>query len=162
MTPGSRCRPYGQAWVPPSRLVKSLSMPSSRDHTSGVPQERRLVTVLFADMVGSTTLTVSNDAEVVRERLSFLFERARGVLEAHGATVEKFIGDAVMAVFGVPRGHEDDAERAVRAAYALLATFAADAEGPIQRVELRIGINTGEVATGAGGGDQFLATGQAV
>lgn len=120
------------------------------------------MTVLFADMVGSTTLTVSNDAEVVRERLSTLFERARGILEAHGATVEKFIGDAVMAVFGVPRGHEDDAERAVRAAYALLAAFASDAEGPIQRVELRIGINTGEVATGAGGGEQFLATGQAV
>lgn len=120
------------------------------------------MTVLFADMVGSTTLTVSNDAEVVRERLALLFDRAREVLEGHGATVEKFIGDAVMAVFGVPRAHEDDAERAVRAAHALLAAFAAHAEGPIQRVELRVGINTGEVATGGGGGDQLLATGQAV
>ena len=127
-----------------------------------VPQERRLVTVLFADMVGSTTLTVSNDAEVVRERLAGLFERARAVLEAHGATVEKFIGDAVMAVFGIPVTHEDDAERAVRAAHGLIAAFAADSEGPIQRIELRIGINTGEVATGSGGRDQFLATGEAV
>jgi len=120
------------------------------------------VTVLFADMVGSTTLTVSNDAEVVRERLASLFARARSVLEEHGATVEKFIGDAVMAVFGIPGAHEDDAQRAVRAAHALLASFSTAADGPIQRVELRIGINTGEVATGTAGGDQFLATGEAV
>jgi class 3 adenylate cyclase len=127
-----------------------------------VPQERRLVTVLFADMVGSTTLTVTNDAEVVRERLEGLFDRARAILMDHGATVEKFIGDAVMAVFGVPVTHEDDAERAVRAAHALIFAFAAENDGPIERVELRVGINSGEVATGASGGDQFLVTGEAV
>jgi class 3 adenylate cyclase len=127
-----------------------------------VPQERRLVTVLFADMVGSTTLTVTNDAEVVRERLEGLFERARAILVDHGATVEKFIGDAVMAVFGVPVAHEDDAERAIRAAQALIGAFAAENDGPIQRVELRVGVNSGEVATGGSSGDQFLVTGEAV
>jgi class 3 adenylate cyclase len=128
-----------------------------------VPQERRLVTVLFADIVGSTTLTVSNDPEVVRERISALFDRTREILVEHGATVEKFIGDAVMAVFGIPSAHEDDAERAVRAAHALLVAFADPNIGPMQRVELRIGLNTGEVATGGGGGgDQFLVTGESV
>lgn len=120
------------------------------------------MTVLFADMVGSTTLTVTNDAEVVRERLQGLFERARGILVDHGATVEKFIGDAVMAVFGVPAAHEDDAERAIRAAQALVGAFAAENDGPIQRIELRVGVNSGEVATGSAAGDQFLVTGEAV
>ena len=119
------------------------------------------MTVLFADIVGSTTLTVSNDPEVVRERLSGLFDRTRDILVQHGATVEKFIGDAVMAVFGIPLAHEDDAERAVRAAHALLVAFASPNVGPMQRVELRVGLNTGEVATGSGG-DQFLVTGESV
>jgi class 3 adenylate cyclase len=143
--------------------VLSLQEPSSDGRIlCRVPQERRLVTVLFADMVGSTTLTVTNDAEVVRERLEGLFDRARAILVDHGATVEKFIGDAVMAVFGVPVAHEDDAERAIRAAQALVGAFAAENEGPIQRVELRVGVNSGEVATGGSSGDQFLVTGEAV
>lgn len=120
------------------------------------------MTVLFADIVGSTTLTVSNDPEVVRERLAELFAHARAILVEHGATVEKFIGDAVMAVFGVPTAHEDDAERAVRAASALVGAFAAASGGPLQRVELRVGINTGEVATGSSESDQFLVTGESV
>ena len=120
------------------------------------------MTVLFADIVGSTTLTVGSDPEVVRERLAGLFERSRVILLRHGATVEKFIGDAVMAVFGVPTTHEDDAERAIRAALELAAAFGAIAAGPIERVEVRIGINTGEVVTGSGAGEQFLVTGEGV
>ena len=120
------------------------------------------MTVLFADIVGSTTLTVSNDPEVVRERLGALFARTRDILVQHGATVEKFIGDAVMAVFGIPIAHEDDAERALRAAHAMLITFALPNVGPMQRVELRVGVNTGEVATGSTESDQFLVTGESV
>jgi class 3 adenylate cyclase len=127
-----------------------------------VPQERRLVTVLFADIVGSTTLTVSSDPEVVRERLGALFARTREILLEHGATVEKFIGDAVMAVFGVPTAHEDDAERALRAAHAMLVAFALPNVGPMQRVEIRVGVNTGEVVTGSAESDQFLVTGESV
>ena len=87
--------------------------------------ERRLVSVLFADLVGFTTLSEDRDAEEVRDLLSRYFETARQVIERYGGTVEKFIGDAVMAVWGAPVAHEDDAERAVRAALELIAAVAA-------------------------------------
>ena len=86
-----------------------------------VVAERRLVSVLFADLVGFTTLAEDRDAEEVRDLLSRYFELARGIVERHGGTIEKFIGDAVMAVWGTPTSHEDDAERAVRAALELVA-----------------------------------------
>src|SRR5437667_421489 len=76
-----------------------------------MPQERKVVTVLFADIVDSSGATRSYDAEVLRAALGRTFARVREILVEHGATVEKFIGDAVMAVFGVPVAHEDDAER---------------------------------------------------
>src|SRR5205814_6218670 len=81
--------------------------------------ERRLVSVLFGDLVGFTVLSEHRDPEEVRELLSHYFERCRNVIERYGGTVEKFIGDAVMAVWGTPMAREDDAERAVRAALAL-------------------------------------------
>lgn len=127
-----------------------------------MPEERKLVTVLFADIVGSTSMTVSADAEIVRARLASLFERARAILVEHGGTVEKFIGDEVMAVFGVPVAHEDDPERAIRAAVALRSEFASPAGGPIGALELRVGICTGEVVAGSGEARDFLVTGQAV
>lgn len=127
-----------------------------------MPEERKLVTVLFADIVGSTTMTVSADAEVVRARLAELFARTRRILVDHGATVEKFIGDEVMAVFGVPLAHEDDPERAIRAALALRAEFASPGRGPIGALELRVGISTGEVVAGSAEAREFLVTGQAV
>jgi len=108
---------------------------------------RKTVTVLFADVVGSTALGDSQDPEAVRRQMARWFEDARAILERHGGRVEKFVGDAVMAVFGVPRVHEDDALRAVRAA------------AELQRPELRIGVNTGEVVTGEG---ETLVTGDAV
>src|ERR671922_1655869 len=79
-------------------------------------EQRKTVTVLFCDVTGSTELGESTDPEALRTLLARYFERMKGIVERHGGTVEKFIGDAVMAVFGVPQVHEDDALRAVRAA----------------------------------------------
>jgi class 3 adenylate cyclase len=127
-----------------------------------VPDERKTVTALFADVVGSTAMGSQRDPELVRDVLRQFFTRMRAVAESHGGTVEKYIGDAVMVVFGMPRLHEDDAERAVRAA---LAMRAATAELDAQlRVDLaiRLGVNTGEAVTGAGDTPQFLLTGDAI
>jgi len=82
-------------------------------------EERKLVTVIFVDIVGSTALVGKHDPEVVRATLGRAFSAMSKILQAHGGTVEKFIGDAVMAVFGVPMAHDDDADRAVRAAFAI-------------------------------------------
>ncbi|HUG06554.1 MAG TPA: adenylate/guanylate cyclase domain-containing protein [Candidatus Limnocylindria bacterium] len=111
-------------------------------------EERKLVTVLFADIVGSTEIGLEHDPEVVRATLARTFEAVREVLVAHGGTVEKFIGDAVMAVFGVPAAHEDDADRAVRAAFALHER--ASALGGRLPLVVRTGVNTGEVVAGSG------------
>jgi class 3 adenylate cyclase len=80
-------------------------------------ETRRLVTVLFCDLTGSTELTSGLDAESVRDLTTRFFERMRDVAARHGGTVEKFVGDAMLVVFGIPRVHEDDALRAVRAAF---------------------------------------------
>src|SRR5881398_1956434 len=87
--------------------------------------ERRLVSVLFADLVGFTTLSETRDPEEVRELLSRYFDTARRVIERYGGTVEKFIGDAVMALWGTPVAREDDPERAVRAGLELVEVVAA-------------------------------------
>ena len=112
--------------------------------------------MLFADIVGSTGYTGSREPEVVRSELKAAFERTRRVLEDHGGTVEKFIGDAVMCVFGVPAAHDDDAERALRAALAMRDEFAA------KGMRLRVGVNTGEVVSGDAAAGEPLVTGQAV
>ncbi len=124
-----------------------------------MPEERRLATVLFADIVGSSGLTGSHDPEVVRHRLAATFAAMRKVLVDHGGTVEKFIGDAVMAVFGVPEAHDDDAARAVGAGLALR-----DVVRLLERDELRlrIGINTGEVVAGDEAHAETLVTGMPV
>jgi class 3 adenylate cyclase/tetratricopeptide (TPR) repeat protein len=115
--------------------------------------QRKTVTVLFCDVSGSTALGEATDPEAVRVLLARYFERMKGIVEAHGGTVEKFIGDAVMAVFGVPQVHEDDALRAVRAACEMRDAL------PGLGVQARIGLNTGEVVTGT---EERLATGDAV
>ena len=114
---------------------------------------RKTVTVVFCDVVGSTALGEAQDPEALRVVLARYFERMKAIVEGHGGTVEKFIGDAVMAVFGVPVVHEDDAVRAVRAAIEMRDAL------PSLRVEGRIGIDTGEVVTGTA---ERLATGDAV
>jgi class 3 adenylate cyclase len=117
---------------------------------------RRTVTVLFADLVDSSGLVERLDPEAAHALLGRYFAAARAAIEAHGGTVEKFIGDAVMAVFGVPQAHEDDALRAIRAALDLHGS-APEAD---ERLSIRIGISTGEVF--AGGGGDALVTGAAV
>ena len=116
-------------------------------------EQRKTVTVLFCDIVGSTSLGESTDPEALRALLARYFEAMKAVIERHGGTVEKFIGDAVMAVFGVPVVHEDDALRAVRAAAEMSEAM------PDLGIEGRIGIATGEVVTGTA---ERLATGDAV
>jgi class 3 adenylate cyclase/tetratricopeptide (TPR) repeat protein len=101
--------------------------------------ERKLATVIFVDLVDSTSLLGVSDPEVVRRRVTRYFENAAAQIERYGGTVEKFAGDAVMAAFGVPQTHEDDAERAVRAAFAVL-----DAVCDLD-LEVRIGIESGEL-----------------
>src|ERR1700682_1947134 len=124
-------------------------------------EERRVVTILFADVTGSTAMGESNDPEDVRALLGRYYAIAREVIAAHGGTLEKFIGDSVMAVFGIPQAHGDDAERALVAALALLAAVARDPQ--TAALQLRIGVNTGEVvaARKSDAGD-FLVTGDAV
>jgi len=114
---------------------------------------RKTVTVLFCDLTGSTALGEQTDPEALRALLARYFERMKAIVEAHGGTVEKFIGDAVMAVFGVPAAHEDDALRACRAAVEMRDAL------PELGIAGRIGVNTGEVVTGT---EERLATGDAV
>ena len=127
-----------------------------------MPEERKLATVLFADIVGSTTLAGQHDPERIRAVFRRTFDRLRGVIETHGGTVEKFIGDEVMAVFGVPIAHDDDAQRAVRCALAIRDETAAFEPAARLELALRIGVNTGDVIASLDAGDQNLATGQAV
>ena len=117
--------------------------------------ERKLATVLFADLVESTQLLTSADPEVVRRRVTRYFERVSNHVEQHGGVVEKFAGDAVMAAFGIPTAHEDDAERAARAALAIV--DAVQALG----LEVRIGLEAGELVIDDGETSTF-ATGEAV
>ncbi|HEV8669151.1 MAG TPA: adenylate/guanylate cyclase domain-containing protein, partial [Candidatus Limnocylindria bacterium] len=125
-------------------------------------EERKLVTVIFVDIVGSTALGGSHDAEVVRAALGRAFSAMSETLQAHGGTVEKFIGDAVMAVFGVPRAHDDDADRAVRAAFAIRGRLAdLNRRGGLQ-LEIRIGLDSGEAVAGTGEDAQNLVTGPVV
>jgi class 3 adenylate cyclase len=99
--------------------------------------ERKLATMVFADLVGSTRLAADLDPEELRGRLAPFFEVARSTLTEHGGTVEKFVGDAVLAVFGVPRAHGDDPDRAVAAALALTERVAATDRGLSVRVGSR-------------------------
>ena len=111
------------------------------------------MSVVFCDVVGSTELGDSTDPEALRALLARYFDRMRGIVEGHGGSVEKFIGDAVMAVFGVPSVHEDDALRACRAAIEMRDAFAE------LGIEGRLGVSTGEVVTGT---VERLATGDAL
>jgi len=116
--------------------------------------ERKLATVLFVDLVDSTALVTGADPEVVRRRVQDFFDRVSHCVITHGGIVEKFAGDAVMAAFGIPQAHEDDAERAVRAGLAIL-----DAVEELE-LEARVGVESGEVV--AEDGEATFATGEAV
>jgi class 3 adenylate cyclase/tetratricopeptide (TPR) repeat protein len=130
---------------------------------AGVSSERRLVSVLFADLVAFTTLSEHRDPEDVRDLLSQYFDRCRTLIERYGGTVEKFIGDAVMAVWGTPVAREDDAERAVRAALSLTAavtTLGEEVGMPSLRV--RAGVLTGSAAVEIGVESEAMVLGDTV
>ena len=134
----SICAACGHENEPGARFCSQCATPLA----ATLPQlehERKVVTVLFADLVGFTSQAERMDPEDVRELLSPYYLRLRGELEHFGGTVEKFIGDAVMALFGAPRAHEDDPERAVRAALAIR-----DWVREEERLQVRIAVNTGE------------------
>ena len=122
-------------------------------------QARKVVTALFCDVTGSTSLGEQLDPEVLRGVLNRYFEEMRRIIERHGGTVEKFIGDAVMAVFGIPRVHEDDALRAVRAAAEIRERLPAIADEVSVELRFRTGVNTGPVLMGEG---ENLAIGDAI
>jgi predicted ATPase/class 3 adenylate cyclase len=119
-----------------------------------VREQRKVVTILFADVVGSTALAEQSDPEVVRGTMARYFQRIEEVAQAYGGTVEKFAGDSAMVVFGVPAVHDDDAERAVRAALEIR-------DGAAE-VAVRVGVNTGEAVTAARDDRQFMVSGDAV
>src|SRR5579862_3472774 len=144
------CPTCGAANEAGARFCGECGSPLTADTSAPAPvaaAERRHVSVLFADLVGFTPLSESRDPEEVRELLSRYFDRCRRLIEIYGGTVEKFIGDAVMAVWGTPVAQEDDAERAVRTALDLVAGVAALAdEVGAPELQARAGVLTGEAA----------------
>ncbi|MCE9581114.1 MAG: adenylate/guanylate cyclase domain-containing protein, partial [Planctomycetes bacterium] len=124
--------------------------------------ERRILTVVFSDLSGFTSLSERMDPEDVTDIIDGLFRRLRATIEGFGGTVDKFIGDAVMAVFGAPVTHEDDPLRAVRAGLAMHREVAAFNKERKLDLALRIGINTGEALWGSVAGDRPTAMGDAV
>jgi class 3 adenylate cyclase/tetratricopeptide (TPR) repeat protein len=138
-----------------TQLGAAAPSPQPRDAPAS---ERRLVSVLFADLVGFTTLSESRDSEEVRELLSAYFERCKQLIDRYGGTVEKFIGDAVMAVWGTPVAMEDDSERAVRAALDLVG--AVSELDP--QLRARAGVLTGEAAVTLGAEGQGMVAGDLV
>jgi class 3 adenylate cyclase/tetratricopeptide (TPR) repeat protein len=159
------CASCGQGNPARARFCMSCASPLTPEEPA--PHgARKTVTVVFCDVAGSTPLAERLDPESVREVMTRFFRQMRAALERHGGTVEKFIGDAVMAVFGVPLLHEDDAIRAVRAAQAMreeLEALNVDLETRFGvQVQTRIGVNTGEVVVGDPAAGQALVVGDAV
>jgi len=168
LTPGKRfCRACGTALV---ELAVAPSAVSPRPPAAGVSgqgrdpvAERRVCSVLFCDLVGFTTLSEARDPEAVRELLSEYFAVARTVIARYGGVVEKFIGDAVMAVWGTPLAAEGDAERAVRAALGLVGSVAdLGAENGLPGLAARAGVVTGQVAVTLGAVGESMVAGDAV
>ncbi len=141
----------------------ATSAPPLPREAPGPTAERRLVSVLFADLVGFTAASADRDPEETRELLSRYFDTCRRLIELYGGTVEKFIGDAVMAVWGTPTATEDDAERAVRAALDLVAAVTALADEVGQTdLRARAGVLTGEAAVTIGAEGQGMVAGDLV
>jgi class 3 adenylate cyclase/predicted ATPase len=166
LAPGKRfCRACGSAVgetaAGPTSATSALTAPGP---AAGTPvAERRVCSVLFCDLVGFTPLSEARDPEAVRELLSRYFAVARTMIGRYGGTVEKFIGDAVMAVWGTPTATEEDAERAVRAALDLIgAVTELGAEAGIVGLAARAGLVTGEVAVTLGATGEGMVAGDAV
>src|SRR3954463_10578640 len=144
------CAACGYRAEPGFRFCPECGAPAE---VADVREQRKVVTVLFCDITGSTQLGEGTDPEALRGLLARYFQRMKAIVESHGGTVEKFIGDAVMAVFGIPAAHEDDALRACRAAVEMRDAL------PELRVQARSGVMTGEAVTGT---EERLVTGDAV
>ncbi|QES16672.1 adenylate/guanylate cyclase domain-containing protein [Streptomyces venezuelae] len=161
--PCASCR---SALPPDARFCPSCGSPCAPGPVAARPTGRKVVTVLFCDLVGSTALSGALDAETLRSVTLRWFDLMRLRIEEQGGTVEKFIGDAVMAVFGVPTVREDDARRAASAALAMreaLTGFNARLEEAVGvRLEMRIGINTGQAVTGSATLRQAMVSGEVV
>jgi len=156
------CKNCGEENPERARFCLSCGAPLAAPAKS--EETRKTVTILFSDVTGSTAMGEKLDPESLRNVMTRYFDEMRAVIEAHSGTVEKFIGDAIMAVFGVPVLHEDDALRAVRAA-AEMRDALARLNVELERdrgvtIQTRTGVNTGEVV--AGSGNQTMATGDAV
>jgi class 3 adenylate cyclase len=150
------------ALAPPREKLASLQ-------NNPLGEQRKLVTVLFADLAGFTALSASLDPEDVREVMNTYFQRWSACIQRQEGVVEKFIGDAVMAVFGLPAAHEDDPERAIRAALQMQAELRQLNESFKHRLgqalTIRVGINTGEVVVSLLGerrGEEFVVVGDTV
>ena len=153
------CGDCGEALAAHVRYREGQEEQKGQKPIAGAPlAERRLVSVLFADLVGFTKASEGRDAEDTRELLTRYFDISRTIIERYGGTVEKFIGDAVMAVWGAPIATEDDAERAVRAALELV-----DAIPDLDpALKARAGVLTGEAAVTIGATDQGMVAGDLV
>ena len=161
------CSACGHPLPPGARFCSSCGSPCADVQAATATESRKVVTVLFCDLVGSTALSGGLDPETLRSVILRYFDLMRRQIEFHGGTVEKFIGDAVMAVFGVPVVHEDDARRALAAALDMLAALdGLNAEldvTPGVRLDVRIGVNTGQVVSGSdASARQALVSGETV
>lgn len=169
------CHACSEPVPPGARFCPSCGTPQSADTDRSVERaidraieraaddERRVVTVLFADIVGFTTLAERRDPEQVKRLIDSVFERLVDVVDEHGGSVDKVLGDAIVALFGAPVAHEDDAERAVRAGLAMQEVLAdVRAADPADAIEMRIGVNTGEVLVGTLAGTDYTAMGDVV
>src|ERR1035438_1065985 len=153
--------PVSSVPTPSSALARSTSGPT--DDAAVVVAERRLCSVLFVDLVGFTPLAEQRDPESVRELLTQHLDRAQRIIESYGGTIEKFIGDAVMAVWGAPVANEDDAERAVRAALDVVASVSQlGEESGLTGLRARGGVVTGEVAITVGKVSEGMVLGDTV
>jgi len=161
------CATCGAANEPGMRFCTQCGTPFEEEAATGAQPaataERRLVSVLFADLVGFTAVTESRDPEETRELLSRYFDTCRRLIAVYGGTVEKFIGDAVMAVWGTPVATEDDAERAVRTALDLVAAvYALGDEVGAPGLQARAGVLTGEAAVTVGAEGEGMVAGDLV
>jgi class 3 adenylate cyclase len=160
-----RCPVCGEGNPERARFCQRCGSPLP-EAAKPVAESRRVVTIVFADVSGSTALGERLDPEALRRLMERYFDEMAAVIERHEGTVEKFIGDAVMAVFGIPQLHEDDSLRAVRAAWGMRAAIG-ELNAALERdygagLAARIGVNTGEVVAGDPSGGQRLVTGDAV
>jgi class 3 adenylate cyclase/tetratricopeptide (TPR) repeat protein len=145
------CPSCGHENPDPNKFCGECATPLRAAAIGASAEERKVVTVLFCDLVGFTAASETADPEDVRARIRPYHHLLRSEIEGYGGTVEKFIGDAVMAVFGAPIAHEDDPERAVRAGLRILESIAdLNAEDPALELKVRIGVETGEAVVALG------------